>query len=125
MCYREKKGRTEVLLITSRGSGRWIIPKGWPMDGVEASGAALQEAWEEAGVKRAELEKEPIGTFRYQKKMDDGYVAPVQAQVYKIRVLEMAETFPEANERKLSWFSPEEAADQVREPGLQDILRQF
>jgi len=125
LCYRETGARTEVLLITSRDTGRWILPKGWPMDGMDAPEAALKEAWEEAGVKTGELQKEPIGTFDYEKRLDDGYESPVQAQVYKVRVVDMAERFPEADERTLNWVTPDEAANLVNEPGLQEILRQI
>lgn len=35
LCYRlkGKTGALEVLLLTSRDTGRWVIPKGWPMEG--------------------------------------------------------------------------------------------
>ena len=33
LCWRVMDGKVQILLITSRGSGRWIVPKGWPMDG--------------------------------------------------------------------------------------------
>ncbi len=125
LCYRENLGRTEILLITSRDTGRWILPKGWPVDGLDASEAAMKEAWEEAGVKTGKLEKESIGSFDYDKRTDDGYESPVQALVYKVRVDEMADQFPEADERSLTWVTPHEAANLVNEPGLQDILRQI
>ncbi len=125
LCYRETAGKTEVLLITSRDTGRWILPKGWPMDGMDAPEAALKEAWEEAGVKSGELEPAPIGAFDYEKRLDDGYESPVHAQVYKVKVLEMSETFPEVEERNLNWVTPDEAANMVNEPGLQEILRQI
>jgi hypothetical protein len=51
LCYKQANDTDdkEILLVTSRDTGRWIIPKGWPIDGKNASEAALQEAWEEAG----------------------------------------------------------------------------
>ena len=125
LCYRQNRDQTEVLLITSRDTGRWILPKGWPVDGMDAPDAALKEAWEEAGVKTGELEPEPIGTFDYDKRLDDGYESPVQAQVYKVKVVEMTPAFPEADERTLKWVTPAEAANLVNEPGLQAILRQI
>ena len=52
LCWRMGQGgAVEILLVTSRDTGRWVIPKGWPMDGKSASAAAAREAWEEAGVK--------------------------------------------------------------------------
>ncbi len=57
-------------MITSRDTGRWILPKGWPIDGLDEAGSALQEAWEEAGVKDGRIANAPIGTFDYQKRFE-------------------------------------------------------
>jgi 8-oxo-dGTP pyrophosphatase MutT (NUDIX family) len=49
--YRARgKSELEVMLVTSRGSRRWIIPKGWPKRGIPAHDTAAKEAFEEAGV---------------------------------------------------------------------------
>ena len=123
LCYRRKGADKEVLMITSRDTGRWIIPKGWPMRGKTDAEAALQEAWEEAGVKSASIEGEPIGSFAYDKVLNDGLPLPVEAQVYSIKVDRLSDNFPEAGERKRAWMSPREAANLVDEPQLQEILR--
>lgn len=125
LCYREKGNRTEVLLVTSRDTGRWILPKGWPVDGMGAADAALKEAWEEAGVKAGELDHDAIGSFDYEKRLDGGYKAPFYAQVFKVKVTEMTDSFPEIHQRKRNWVAPEQAANMVREPGLKEILRQI
>lgn len=125
LCYRERDARTEVLLITSRGTGRWILPKGWPIDGLNSPQAALQEAWEEAGVRNGILNETPIGSFDYAKRQDEGYDTPVRAQVYKVRAEDLADVFPECDERRRIWVSPEDAANMVREPGLKAILRRI
>ena len=78
-----------VLMITSRGTGRWIIPKGWPMPGRTLAEAALQEAWEEAGV-RAEA-AEDLGRYHYDKEQDRGFAVPVEVRVFLIRVGALAE----------------------------------
>ncbi|TMV51704.1 NUDIX hydrolase, partial [Thioclava sp. BHET1] len=62
LCFRGGGAATEVLLITSRDTGRWVVPKGWPMRGLDAAGAARQEAWEEAGV-MGRIAAEPVGRF--------------------------------------------------------------
>ncbi|QDC09139.1 NUDIX hydrolase [Oceanicola sp. D3] len=123
LCYRRTEGEKEVLLVTSRGTGRWIIPKGWPMRGKDSAGAALQEAWEEAGVRSRKVSKKAIGSYTYEKTHDDGWGVPVETLVYPVAVEELAADFPEASERKRMWVSPDEAANMVREPELQDILR--
>ena len=123
LCYTCDGSQKKVLLITSRGSGRWILPKGWPIDGLDAVGAAMQEAWEEAGVKIAEIGEKPIGNFNYNKALDGGGVAPVTAQVHVFKVDRLEDNYPEAHERQRKWVSPDQAAEMVREPELQELLR--
>ncbi|QFT57546.1 NUDIX domain protein [Sulfitobacter sp. THAF37] len=123
LCYRDTPDGKRVLLITSRDTGRWIVPKGWPINGLDGPGAALQEAWEEAGVREADIESAPVGIFDYAKGLGEGLTMPVQAQVYLTRVKDLREDYPEAEQRKRAWFSPQEAAELVDEPDLQAILR--
>ncbi|SEM99599.1 8-oxo-dGTP pyrophosphatase MutT, NUDIX family [Roseovarius tolerans] len=125
ICYRDAPLGRQVLLITSRGTGRWIVPKGWPIDGLNAVEAALQEAWEEAGVKARVERAEPAGRFDYDKRHDEGYETPVEAHVFKVCIDRLEDSYPEAGERDRQWFTPEEAANRVQEPGLQAILRQM
>lgn len=77
LCYRvgTENGKVEVLLITSRGTGRWIIPRGWPMRKKKPHEAAEIEAWEEAGV-RGRVRKTPVGRYTYLKWLGDGDVSP-------------------------------------------------
>lgn len=123
ICYRQTGAGKRVLLVTSRGTGRWIVPKGWPIDGLKDPDAALQEAWEEAGVKTAEVQPDPVGHYDYDKKHADGDVTPVKTQVYLAEVESLAESYPEDHQRERRWFAPEEAAARVQEPELQAILR--
>jgi 8-oxo-dGTP pyrophosphatase MutT (NUDIX family) len=123
LCCRGAGDETEVLLITSRGTGRWIIPKGWPISGLDAREAALREAWEEAGVARGVAAGEALGSYTYDKMLDGGLALPVETLVFPVRVEEMAADFPEAHQRRRAWVSPREAANMVKEPGLQSILR--
>ncbi|SIO02520.1 NUDIX hydrolase [Vannielia litorea] len=125
LCYRKRKDGKEVLLVTSRGTGRWILPKGWPIRGKDASGSAMQEAWEEAGVRRGQTAPDAIGSYFYRKTDDAGLGLPVQTLVFPVAVEEMADDFPEARERERRWVSPGEAADMVQEPELRDILREL
>ncbi len=125
LCYRGKGDDKEVLLVTSRGTGRWILPKGWPMADKAAPDAAAQEAWEEAGVKRAKLGQAPVGAFAYDKELDNGTMTRCQATVFPLRVKELADEFPESHERTRKWVRPEKAATMVAEPGLKKLLRNF
>ncbi len=124
LCYRETPDGRQVLLITSRDTGRWIIPKGWPIKGLDAAGAALQEAWEEAGVKKAGY-THAVGTFDYDKRLKDGERLPVRTEVFAAEVQDMRSDYPEARQRQRAWFTPGEAAQLVDEPQLKDILRAF
>ena len=125
LCYRETEEGKKVLLITSRDTGRWIVPKGWPIDGYDGPGSALQEAWEEAGVAKADIESEPVGFYEYSKGLGEGMTVPVKAQVYLTRVKDLSEEYPEASERERAWFAPKEAANLVDEPDLKAILQAF
>ena len=124
LCFRKgKDGKRELLLITSRDTGRWIIPKGWVMEDKSNPNAARQEAWEEAGVVKAKVKKKPLGTYEYPKVLDNGQKELCVVEVYPIRVSELAKKFPEADERKRKWVSCEEAVNMVDEPELREIIR--
>ncbi|HEY9039974.1 MAG TPA: NUDIX hydrolase [Roseovarius sp.] len=125
LCWREAKDGDgiEVLLITSRDTGRWVMPKGWPIEGLTGPESAAREAWEEAGVTGDPPDATPIGSYDYGKTQETGYDIAVAVQVYKLHVQELSESFPESTERRRAWVSPAKAATMVREPGLQDILR--
>lgn len=73
-------GELEVLILTSRGTGRFIVPKGWPMKGLKNRDAAAREAVEEAGVTGV-LGKTPMGNFSYWKRLKDNFVQ-VNVSVY-------------------------------------------
>ncbi|MGG7516386.1 NUDIX hydrolase [Allorhizobium undicola] len=126
ICYRwnESEGapRLEVLLITSRDTGRWVIPKGWPMGQKKSHAVAEREAYEEAGVK-GKVGKKPYGDYSYDKAMPGGMALPCMVLVFLLEVRELKKDFPEMGARRLEWFSPESAAEQVREPQLKVLLR--
>ena len=125
LCLRNGEGGgTEVLLITSRGTGRWILPKGWPMSGRSLAEAAAIEAWEEAGV-RGQAEAEPLGSYGAEKVTGDGIGLPCRVQVFRLPVEDVADDFPEAAQRRRHWTRAAEAAELVCEPELRDLLRRL
>ncbi|MGQ3212704.1 MAG: NUDIX hydrolase [Shinella sp.] len=126
LCYRVRKKRpaVEVLLITSRDTGRWVIPKGWPMDGKSASAAAAREAWEEAGVK-GKIGEEPIGSYHYMKGLPEGLKVDCLVRVFPLAVDDICKNFPEKDERRAEWVDCTEAAARVQEPGLKTLLLAF
>ncbi|WP_414089225.1 NUDIX hydrolase [Rhizobium sp. BR 314] len=126
LCYRLKKktGELEMLLLTSRDTGRWVIPKGWPMPGKLSHEVAAREAYEEAGVRGA-VETTPLGSFGYDKVLKDGIQVPCRVQVYALEVNELVKNFKEKGERTMEWVSCDEAVKRVREPELRDLILAF
>ena len=117
---RQDDGKLEVLLVTSRETRRWIVPKGWPWPEVSDHEAAAAEAWEEGGV-RGRILPDKLGTFSYDKRRD-GILLTVDVVVYVLEVTEEEHTWPEMEERQRAWFSPAAAAKAVMEPELKALL---
>jgi 8-oxo-dGTP pyrophosphatase MutT (NUDIX family) len=124
LCLRETKAGREVLLVTSRGTGRWVVPKGWPMRGRTLAGAAQQEAWEEAGV-FGHVEETPIGYYTYHKRHRTGLALACRVEVFQLEVVDLARNWPEKKTRKRRWMRPDEAAKAVAEPELAALLRRI
>jgi 8-oxo-dGTP pyrophosphatase MutT (NUDIX family) len=120
---RSSKG-LRILLITSRDTGRWVIPKGWPMRNRSDPEAAAREAYEEAGL-RGEISPKSIGIYTYLKVLGPGRRVPCVVLVYPLEVREMLKQYPETGERRIKWFSPEKAAQRVMEADLKVLIRQF
>ncbi|GLK76477.1 hypothetical protein GCM10008171_17310 [Methylopila jiangsuensis] len=113
-------GRLEVMLITSRETRRWVVPKGWPISKLGPMGTALREAFEEAGVRG--VGGASIGTFDYLKRMRRKRDRQCAVEVFPLRVLEQLDEWPEMDERERRWFLPQEASEAVQEKRLRKIL---
>ncbi len=124
LCFRIEDGETEVLLISSRTRKRWIIPKGWPMDGHSGAQAAAQEAWEEAGAIGL-THPHSLGVYSYSKLSGPRKGLPCMVAVYPLQVTELRRNYPERKQRKRKWFSLEKAAEKISEPELRAILEHF
>lgn len=124
LCYRVNKDKPEVLMVTSRGAGRWIVPKGWPSDGKTPVEAVLMEAWEEAGV-TGRVTGPCLGLFSYHKTLRQDGGLPCVAMVYPVRVSALADDYPEKDQRKRKWMRPVKAATKVGEAELAQILLAF
>ncbi|SEN07031.1 8-oxo-dGTP pyrophosphatase MutT, NUDIX family [Gemmobacter aquatilis] len=125
LCWRDGKEGLEVLLITSRETGRWVIPKGWPIKNLPPEHSAAREAWEEAGVE-GRADPHCLGLYSYDKALGKlpgpRASVPCLVAVYPLKVDALANRFPEAGQRKRKWFSPRKAARKVAEPELQALL---
>ena len=124
LCWRMEDGKPKVLLVTSRETGRWVLPKGWPERGTDAHQDAAREAWEEAGV-RGEASPECLGFYAYNKVLGPDKGIPCVVAVYPLEVTALKDTYPEVRERRRKWFSPAKAAEKVAEPELKALLAAF
>jgi 8-oxo-dGTP pyrophosphatase MutT (NUDIX family) len=124
LCHRQGDAGTEVLLVSS-SSGRWILPKGWPIDGLTANEAAQQEAWEEGGVKKASSNVDGAQSFLGEKRFDNGSVIPCEIKVFPFKVKKISNDYPEAERRERMWATPDRAVELVDDPGLKQVLVDF
>jgi 8-oxo-dGTP pyrophosphatase MutT (NUDIX family) len=110
----------EVMLVTSRDTGRWVIPKGWPIGRKAPYASAAREALEEAGAV-GKVDRDSIGTYTYEKRLANGAIV-ICVQVFILEVKRQRQDWPEKEEREVRWFSPNEAAKAVQEAALSDII---
>ncbi|RUW59806.1 NUDIX hydrolase [Mesorhizobium sp. M7A.F.Ca.US.008.03.1.1] len=114
-------GDIEVMLVTSRTTRRFIVPKGWPMKGKSGRKAATIEAQEEAGVLGKTL-KQPAGTYSYWKRLANRFVR-VDVIVYLLEVTEELADWQEAKRRQRAWLAPADAAMLIDEPDLSTLVK--
>lgn len=111
----------EVMLITSRETRRWVIPKGWAEAGLDAHDAAEREAHEEGGLV-GRIDDRAIGRYHYRKRLLDGSSVPCSVQVFAMKVERQRKSWPERKERRTRWFPLQEAADAVDEAELAALI---
>ncbi|WP_343712397.1 NUDIX hydrolase [Inquilinus sp.] len=118
-------GSLEILLVTTRRTGRWIVPKGWKIKGKKPAKSAAQEAFEEAGV-RGSVSEKPIGSFVYDKWLDgDGIAAACEVRIFPLLVDRQENTWREIGEREARWTTPDMALQLIEDAGLKDVIRSF
>jgi 8-oxo-dGTP pyrophosphatase MutT (NUDIX family) len=122
--YRRRPDGLEVLLITSRDSGRWIIPKGWPIAGLSPSQAAAREALEEAGV-TGRISSERIGAYHYDKRLADDTSTRCDVEVFALEVVDQLDSWPEQHQRRREWLGIEQASTRIAETELRALIRNF
>lgn len=117
MPFRQGQGEPEVMLVTSRETKRWILPKGNPKKNTKSYMVAAEEAFEEAGLKGRASQK-PFYTFDSIKRLKSGKQVPCRVRVFSLAVKKQAERWPEKGERERAWMSFAEAAHNAGEAGL-------
>ncbi|MBM3552481.1 MAG: NUDIX hydrolase [Alphaproteobacteria bacterium] len=122
--WRLANGRVEVMLVTSRDTRRWIIPKGWPMKGRKPHIVAAIEAVQEAGL-LGKIDKMKLGDFFYEKRLASGSTVDCRVEVFSLRVQKQQKKWAEKKQRATRWFECSIAADLVEEPELRDLILGF
>jgi 8-oxo-dGTP pyrophosphatase MutT (NUDIX family) len=120
----KRRRKAEVLLVTGRRSGRWMIPKGWPVAGKSLADSAAQEAFEEAGIK-GKVDPKPIGTFRHVKQHLLLGSLEVDIMVHPMAVERELGDWPERGERTRKWFALDKAAESVDSEELRELIVEF
>jgi 8-oxo-dGTP pyrophosphatase MutT (NUDIX family) len=122
--WRPGERGVEILLVTTRTTKRWVIPKGWPMDDKPDHQAAAQEAFEEAGV-RGRISPTNCGSYGYLKISDKGKARPITVAVFALRVDQELSDWPERGERDRRWMTGAEACARAGEPDLVLVIQRF
>lgn len=122
--WRVGEDGVEILLVTSRDTRRWVIPKGWPMKGRKPHIAAAIEARQEAGL-LGKIEKIALGAYEYEKRLKNSASVTCRVDVFPLLALKQKKSWPEKNQRAAHWFPVALAAEQVDEPELRAIIRAF
>lgn len=123
--WRRRRGRSvEILLVTTRRTRRWIVPKGWPVNGCSPGECAAREALEEAGVLGV-IAPKPIGAFPYRKRRKSGESVRCRVEVFPLQVTHQLRNWPEKSVRETRWCTPEDALARTSEPGLRRLIAKF
>ncbi|HEY1614424.1 MAG TPA: NUDIX hydrolase [Rhizomicrobium sp.] len=122
--YRVKDSATEILLVTSKHNRRWIVPKGWPIEGQLPQDSAAREALEEAGVS-GDVESVALGFFHYFKTLKRNLIIPCKVDVFALRVTRCRKNWSESSARQRRWHSIDDAVAAVIEPQLRLLIRKF
>ena len=124
LCYRVKNEEVQILMVTSRNRGRWILPKGWPENRLTPANCALKEAYEEGGV-QGKPSEQCIGVYNYSKIHGPTKGLPKVVLVFPVEVTKLKKSYPEMHQRNRKWFSLKKAARKVDEKQLSKILKSF
>ena len=122
--WRRVHGEVQILLVTTKTTGRWIVPKGWPIPGRKPAECAAREALEEAGVV-GEVAAQAVGSFSYQKRRKSGDLLSCKVEVFPMEVVRQRRSWPEKDARETCWCSINEAVARVPGLGLRRLIAKF
>jgi len=122
--YTVRDGELVVMLVTSRETRRWIIPKGWPEKRLQGYQVAELEAFEEAGL-LGDAATTPLGSFDYRKRHKRTKERLCTVDVFALAVREELDEWPEKGQRDREWLTPQEAAARVSDSNLVELLLNF
>lgn len=121
ICLREGPEGYEVLLVRTLDTGRWIIPKGWPMDGKTLAEAAEIEAWEEAGAK-GRMMPEEFARIPSNKRRNGGLEVPTDLAIFVMTGTELLDDYPEAGKRERRMWPIDLAARRADVDALGEVI---
>jgi 8-oxo-dGTP pyrophosphatase MutT (NUDIX family) len=116
--YRKKQGKIEVMLITSRNKGRWIIPKGVIEPDLNPRDSAAKEAFEEAGV-QGDVHRKLLGIYKHRKWGDMCTV-----QIYAMKVRKVFRKWDETD-REREWLSLKDALERLSRNDLKRVMQRL
>lgn len=122
--WRRTASGIEIMLITSRDTGRWVLPKGWPEETERLCETAAREASEEAGLSGS-VETHDAGRYFYSKELANGEQVTCEVLVFPLEVRKVADKWKERRQRTRRWVTPGEAARMVNEPDLCRLIVSF
>jgi 8-oxo-dGTP pyrophosphatase MutT (NUDIX family) len=122
--FQERDGETHVLLVTSRETKRWVLPKGWTEKPGHGAKQAQREAFEEAGI-IGQVAPDAIGAYAYPKRLNGGVTVTCDVEVFALAVERLLEDWPEKSQRERRWFTLSEAAMAVDDGGLVTLMLQL
>lgn len=120
--WRRRKGDVEILLITTRRTGRWILPRGWAEKAKTPAQTAAQEAFEEAGV-IGDIDPRPVGEYCYVKTLRDGSQSDCRVTLFSLEVRGTLVNWPEQDERKRRWHGLAQACQAATDRQLARLLQ--
>lgn len=124
LCWRKAGADVEILLVTTRGTGRPTPPRGRIEPSDTSADTALREAWEEAGVVGT-VDPTPLGGYYGVSSWRPGRPPRYACLLHALEVERLEDEYPEAGQRERFWVGAEEAARRVRERGLKRLIADF